>query len=369
MTANTPQGSEFDNIVEDKQHCIATEPFKRKRSILGLLPLFKVLEEQGRSPQSILAARGLSLDNLTGAAMIDTNLELEIVGDAIELLNDPILGVKVGSQVSFTSYGTYAMLLMTADTLLESARVGAQFQHLSLLFSHMTLHYDSQGVEVRYTMPDAPRKLRDFIADRDLMGTYIFMREFLAEAPHVLVGGTVRAKPERQHLTTYKKYLNFDVSFNQPYNWFRIPAAMLRLSQQHSNTWAHKLYKAQAYELLNTFYPAQQNLVTQVKTLIAGYQSGYPSACELANIIGVSERTLRRKLDAAGASYRNIIDAQQQKRAIDMLSSKGLSIAAIASQLGYAEPASFLRAFKRWTGLTPKRFLQQQNTNEHSIVN
>ncbi|WP_334028625.1 helix-turn-helix domain-containing protein [Alteromonas sp. P256] len=362
MTANTSQLSELENILENKRLPDTNQPFKRKRSILGLLPLFKVLEEQGRSPQSILAARGLSLDNLTGAAMIDTNLELDIVGDAIELLNDPILGVKVGSQVSFTSYGTYAMLLMTADTFLESARVAAQFQHLSLLFSHMTLHFDSQGLEVRYTVPDAPRKLRDFIADRDLMGTYIFMREFLAEAPHVLVGGTVRSKPERHHLATYKKYLNFDVSFDQPYNWFRIPASMLRLSQQHSNVWAHKLYKAQAYELLNTFYPAQQNLVTQVKTLIAGYQSGYPSACELAKIMGMSERTLRRKLDAAGASYRNIIDAQQQKRAIDMLSSQRLSIATIASQLGYAEPASFLRAFKRWTGLTPKRFLQQPNT-------
>jgi AraC-like DNA-binding protein len=362
MTANSSQLIESEGIFEDKPPSFANHPFKRKRSILGLLPLFKALEEQGRSPQSILAARGLSLDNLTGAAMIDTNLELDIVGDAIELLNDPILGVRVGRQVSFTSYGTYAMLLMTAETFLESARVGAQFQHLSLLFSHMTLHFNSHGVEVRYTVPDAPPKLRDFIADRDLMGTYIFMREFLAEAPHVLVGGTVRSKPERHHLATYKKYLNFDVSFNQPYNWFRIPASMLRLSQQHSNVWAHKLYKAQAYELLNTFYPAQQDVVTQVKTLIAGYQSGYPSVSELANIIGVSERTLRRKLDTADSSYRNIIDLQQQKRAIDMLSSQRLPIAVIASQLGYAEPASFLRAFKRWTGLTPKRFLQQQNT-------
>lgn len=100
MTANTSQLSESVNIFENKHPSGANQPFKRKRSILGLLPLFKALEEQGRGPQSILAARGLSLDNLTGAAMIDTNLELDIVGDAIELLNDPILGVKVGSQVS-----------------------------------------------------------------------------------------------------------------------------------------------------------------------------------------------------------------------------------------------------------------------------
>ena len=95
---------------------LKSQKIKKKQSILGLIPLFNAMEEQGKDPEELLHRRGLSLAKMSGAAVIDQDLELDIVAEAIEMLDDPILGIKVGNQVTFTSYGTYAMLLMSAPT-------------------------------------------------------------------------------------------------------------------------------------------------------------------------------------------------------------------------------------------------------------
>ncbi len=334
----------------------------KTHSILGLLPLFEAIEAAGKDPAVLLRQHGITLDAMTGAAVISQEVELAIVSDAMALVKDPLLGIKVGSQVTFTSFGTYAMLLLTADTFLDSCREAVQFQSLSLLFSTMTMHLDQTCCEMRYTLPDADPGLRNFMADRDFMGTYIFIREFLSNVSEVMLGaGTARSKPGKEDMPTYRNYIDFDVEFNQPYNWFRIPTAILRTKQKHRNHWAHKLYRLQAHELMRKFYPDATDVVAQIRQIIDGYESHYPSVPEIARMFGVSERTLRRKLDEAGIGYRELVDARKKHLAISMLARKDVNIAELAETLGYTESASFLRAFKRWTGCTPKQFVQARN--------
>ncbi len=331
----------------------------KKQSILGLIPLFKAVEDLGVDPEELLRRRGMSLQNMSGAAVIEQSLELDIVSEAIELLDDPILGVKVGSQVTFTSYGTYAMLLMSAPNFDQALKVGTKFQSLSLLFSHMTLHYDKDWIELRYTLPEASAELRSFIADRDLMGTYIFVREFLEKPNEILLGaGTARPKPEGKFLIEYQRYIDFDLQFDQPYNWFRLPRAILNVSMKHGNPLAHQLYRVQAYELLRKFYSQGEDIVSQTKQVIDGYEGHFPSVPEMAKMFAVSERTYRRKLSVANTSYQAILDEHKKQRCLGMLAAGKVSVITLAEQLGYAESASFLRAFRRWTGSTPKEYLR-----------
>lgn len=330
---------------------------RKKHSILGLLPLFKAVETQGLDPDLLVKRRGLSLDSVTGAAVIDQELELAIVADALQLLDDPLLGLRVGNQTMFTSYGTYAMLLMTAPNIIEAAKAGAQFQSLSLLFSHMALYNNKEYLELRFTLPDVSPSLKSFIADRDMAGTFLFMREFMERTNHFpLSAGVARLKPQGQYLAEYRKYLDSPVEFEQSYNWIRVPASVLRVQQKHANTWAHKVYRVQAYELMRKFYPVSDDVVTRITQFIEGFDSHYPPASEVADMLGFSDRTLHRKLLEANTSYRQLIEAHKKNRAFDMLVHKGLQVAEIAEALGYAESASFLRAFKRWTGMTPKKY-------------
>lgn len=338
----------------------------KKQSILGLIPLFNAVQALGGDPEELLSRRGISLINMSGAAVIDQSVELDIVAEAIELLNDPILGVKVGSQVTFTSYGTFAMLLMSAPNFDEALKVGEEFQSLSLLFSHMTLHFDKDWIEMRYTLPEAPPKLRTFIADRDLMGTYIFVREFVENPGDILLGaGAARPKPEGRDLLEYRKFIDFDVQFDQAYNWLRLPRAILSIPMKHGNHLAHQLYRVQAYELLRKFYSNEDDLVAQTKQIIQGYEGRFPSVNEVSRMFNMSERTYRRKLSAANANYQSLLDDHRKQRCFGMMAAGNVSVMNIAERLGYAESASFLRAFKRWTGTTPKSY-HKALLEEHS---
>ena len=131
------------------------------------------------------------------------------------------------------------------------------------------------------------------------------------------------------------------------------------MDQKHGNVLAHQLYRVQAYELLKKFYPDADDIVAQTKQIIQGYESRFPTVPEVASMFGISERTYRRKLDAADTSYRKILDEHKKKRCLDMLASKTISVNTLVDVLGYAESASFLRAFKRWTNMTPKQYIKQ----------
>ena len=196
----------------------ALKKLNKKQSILGLIPMLNVLESAGVNPEKVLRKHGISLDNMSGAALIDLNVELDIVRDALAISNEPLLGLKAGRQVTFTSYGTFAMLAMSAPNFLETLKVSAQFQSLSLLISHMTLHIEPDWVELRYILPDVPQELRNFIADRDLMGTYIFMREFMTDPGFYLLGaGTARPKPTGAQWREYREHIDIDMQFDQAY--------------------------------------------------------------------------------------------------------------------------------------------------------
>jgi AraC-like DNA-binding protein len=81
-----------------------------------------------------------------------------------------------------------------------------------------------------------------------------------------------------------------------------------------------------------------------------------PSAAAMSRTLGLSERTLHRRLAEAGLTYGAILDEARRHRAAYLLRRTSLSVQSVAEAVGYSENASFTRAFKRWTGLSPLRF-------------
>jgi AraC-like DNA-binding protein len=81
-----------------------------------------------------------------------------------------------------------------------------------------------------------------------------------------------------------------------------------------------------------------------------------PSAAQMAASLGVGERTLARRLAAEGATYRRVIDEVRHDIARRYIEESELTFGQIAYLLGYAEQSAFTSAFRRWTGLSPRRF-------------
>jgi AraC-like DNA-binding protein len=76
----------------------------------------------------------------------------------------------------------------------------------------------------------------------------------------------------------------------------------------------------------------------------------------VAATLGTSHRTLSRRLAAEATSFRALHDDVRAEFAQVMLEDQGASVADVAFFLDYSEPAAFHRAFRRWTGRTPRQF-------------
>ncbi len=86
---------------------------------------------------------------------------------------------------------------------------------------------------------------------------------------------------------------------------------------------------------------------------------GYPQLGHVAERVGITQRTLQRRLAAAGTSYTQLVNELRFGLAAKLLEDPAVPIASIASEAGFANHSGFSRAFHSWTGMTPRRYRSQ----------
>ncbi|HIA2354915.1 TPA: helix-turn-helix domain-containing protein, partial [Burkholderia contaminans] len=98
------------------------------------------------------------------------------------------------------------------------------------------------------------------------------------------------------------------------------------------------------------------DLVERVRAELARGAGDYPGPETLADALLVSTRTLRRRLEEAGSSYRQLLDEARFRDAKQLLAASDLDLKTIAERLQFTDPANFTRAFRRWAGQTPSAY-------------
>ncbi len=91
-----------------------------------------------------------------------------------------------------------------------------------------------------------------------------------------------------------------------------------------------------------------------------------PKIDDVAKGLAMSPRTLQRALSAEGATYHDLLDRTRRGLAMRYLADSDAVIFEVAILLGFSEPSAFHRAFKRWTGYTPRQF-QRLATNDAAL--
>jgi AraC-like DNA-binding protein len=110
---------------------------------------------------------------------------------------------------------------------------------------------------------------------------------------------------------------------------------------------------------LMTLPGSDDSLRLQIKRLTlqaAGNSGSLPSFEDIAESMHISPQTLRRRLQAEGSSYQRIKDTVRRDIAIESLYVHNMPIGDVAQLVGFAEPRSFSRAFKQWTGVSPSNY-------------
>jgi len=113
--------------------------------------------------------------------------------------------------------------------------------------------------------------------------------------------------------------------------------------------------------LLRITAPAEDFAGSVRQTVYALLRGGNPSIRDASEAVGLSVRTLQRRLAESGESYSGLLDAVRLETGARLLRDSEAKLIEIAFELGYADPANFTRAFKRWMGVAPRAFRERQD--------
>lgn len=120
------------------------------------------------------------------------------------------------------------------------------------------------------------------------------------------------------------------------------------------------LHQILVHSLLNS-EPAPKSNLNIILAIRKKLRTGEVSPHKIASDLGMSERTMQRRLAEIGQSFRGVCDDFCHEQALKLLNNDALTLTQIAIQLGYADLVSFGRAFKRWTGQGPGAWRKEKS--------
>jgi AraC-like DNA-binding protein len=311
-----------------------------------------------------LQLEGLDLTALFAEANLDlaalNDPDARFASDSVSLLwqlavarsGNPTLGLARSQIVSPATFDVVAYTMLSAPNLLNVFERLVRYVSVVNDAARMTADQDPEGVRLvlRISVGQQPVPWQRYVFDLMTFLSFcrwLTIRDLRPIAMELALPPTSEIEPYRD---TFRCPLRFDAPANALL-WSRsdvslpMPAAHRLLDEIHQRI-------AEEYLQRVTSSSAKHRLRA---ILIRQISDGEPTRAKVAKAMGMSERTLHRRLGAEGTSFQDVLDETRRELSEQYLSQGDLSIADVAYLLGFNDQSSFFRAYKRWFGTTPKR--------------
>jgi len=204
-----------------------------------------------------------------------------------------------------------------------------------------------------------PRGLSRHLNEFALAAAVHFSRETSGVGPRVLEVHFVHARP--RGLEPLRTFFKTDaLHFGALTNTLVLDAASLDRPQLTADARLLATIAALGQEALADRAPSVDSVRARVAVqLRAQLEQGEVRIRPLARALHMSVRTLQRRLGEEGTSFAAIVDEVRHELSCQLVRRADLSLVEIATKLGFAEFATFSRAFKRWTGVAPGAYRNQ----------
>jgi len=209
--------------------------------------------------------------------------------------------------------------------------------------------------ECNYSHPEVIPHMID-----NVLASWVTFSRWLANSPEQAPKEVwlTHDKPESGTEMIYQEIFRCPIKFNQSSNSLIISHEQLEMPLRRPDPILLQTLEQHAQTQLNELTSEQDIIIQATRALKDIMKSEPPRKERLAEVLGVSGRTLQRKLQSAGSSYQDLLDSVRKESAEYYLAYTQLSMSDIASHLGFSDTRSFHRSFKLWTDTTPGDFRQ-----------
>jgi AraC-like DNA-binding protein len=314
-------------------------------------------EEKGVDVESLLQRSGLSRELID-----DPNIRLE-VRSQIKLLElvagaigDDLLGFHLAQQFDLRRLGLAYYALASSETLGDAFRYAARYsavvnegirlrlkesRKLSIVFQYMSVARHPDRHQIEFWAAGLVRVCRQITNRR-------------------LTPDSLRFAHRREPSNELSTFFGCDIKFGSDVDEAIFPLSIRDITVVNGDPYLNQLLIKYSEEALTYRGASRRAFAPAVENTIALLMPhGKAQAAEVARKLGVSQKTLARRLYSEGLRFGGLRQRLRCDLAKRHLADKGLSISKIAWLLGYQDVGAFTNAFKHWTGMAPRTFRQE----------
>lgn len=278
---------------------------------------------------------------------------------AAEITNEPTLGARMGARFLPEELGPVGVVFVAASSLRVAFNRLGSFLHAWQTGTRVELEIDCDLANWTYQINDTSIFPRRQDAEFSLSATCSFIRVLLGArwAPiEVHFEHTLPRKDTKKVLAALRTIFRAPILFDQRFNRLVIEGRDLDRQVLPAQR-AIAPYLEQHLRDLVANCSGEGTFVSQVSRVVTKrIGSGSLDISDAAHELGLSRRTLQRRLAREGTSFREVVRLHRARIAESLLATGATSVTTIAHHVGYGDATAFSRAFRSWHKFSPRAF-------------
>jgi AraC-like DNA-binding protein len=317
--------------------------------------MFKVAAARGASVEALAAASGIDPALLEDQdARVPLAAYRTLIRAGQKLANDPALALHYGEWIDLSEVSIVGLIGHASATMAEAF---AQLQRYAPLMTDIDtggrprFELVPRGEEL--WLVDNRRNPNEFPEHTEIAFAQMVTgcRAFGVDPFALAVRVT---HPDPGYASEYERILGAPVAFEAGENAMLLEKRFLHHPIALHPRYVFGILSEHAEALLRSLQSAGTARAEVEALLMPVLHTGEASVEAVAERIGISRQTLYRRLRAEGVTFEKVLDELRHKLALHYLGGEKVSVNETAYLVGFSDPAAFSRAFKRWTGRTPR---------------
>lgn len=317
------------------------------------------LRRRGMAVDALLADVGLSqIEQADPETRVPYHAVLRLIERAAAEIGDPSYGLQLGAQRDQRDGGLLGFVLLNSATLLDAL---ANLQrYYRVIGEGEDFEIDRGGPVVTLRFREAEPALRGLRHNSDYIAAVIVRacRDMTRKPVTPIRARFIHERPKVR--VAYATYLGCAVEFGTTWDALVFSSDTMRLPVIGADSRLLKVLEESCRRLLG---PSRQqaDLLRDVREVVLdGIGKEPPRLGVVADAVKLSPKSLERRLRGRRTSFSRIVDDVRRELSCQWLRDTDMTLDQVAYLAGYAATAAWLRAFKRWTGTTPKRFREHR---------
>jgi len=325
------------------------QSLERQPSGYGLGALLDELVAQGMRDQDVFRRAGVR----SIAGQLSHHQRLAILKAAKDLSTDPLTAIKAGQRQRVHHFGVYGFALATSPTFGDAFAFGRQ--NLELAGAVLRISYRQEGHSgiMQSHNPRALGNVLPFAAEFWRSSMVTLLSEILQEPfPSLLMRFPY---PRPRHGASYAEAFGCPIEFGSESMEWHFNANVLAEPCPSANSLTANICQDFCEAMIDSG-SATTPLQRELRSFMLANSGRRTTSGEAAQAVGLSKRTLFRRLQEQGTNFQSLLDETRASLACEYLENTHLPVSAIAERCGFGDEANFRKAFQGWRSKTPSQW-------------